>query len=67
MEIFDDMGVRDPEVGKFQKNILKLSRPRVITGAKEKFEFEKKKNWSYSYITENFDGTGVRDSEVGRF
>ena len=40
MEIFDDMGVRDPEVGKFQKNNLKLSRPRFNFGAKQKSELQ---------------------------
>ncbi len=44
----------------------KLSRPRVIFGPKEKFEFEKKKIRAYSYITEICDGTGVRDPEVGK-
>ena len=32
------MGVRDPEVGKFRKNNLKLSRPRFNFGAKQKSE-----------------------------
>ena len=34
--------MKDPEVGKSWIFFHKLSRPRVITGAKEKFEFEKK-------------------------
>ena len=36
MEIFDDMGVRDPEVRKFRRNNLKLSRPRFNFCAKQK-------------------------------
>ena len=40
MEIFDDMGLRDPEVGKFQKNNLKLSRPRFNFGVKQKSELQ---------------------------
>ena len=64
--ISDDSEMKDPEVGKSWIFFHKLSRPRVITNAKEKFEFEKK-NRSYSYITEICDGTGVRDPEVGRF
>ncbi len=40
MEIFDDMGVRGPEVEKFQKNYLKLSRPRFNFGAKQKSELQ---------------------------
>ncbi len=38
MEIFDDMGVKEPEVGKFRKKYLKLSRPRFNFGAKQKSE-----------------------------
>ncbi len=40
MEIFDDMGVRDPKVGKFRKNNLKLSRPWFNFGAKQKSELQ---------------------------
>ncbi len=34
------MGVRDPEVGKFQKNNLKSSRPRFNFDAKQKSELQ---------------------------
>ncbi len=40
MEIFDDMGVRDPEVRKFRKNDLKISRPRFNFGTKQKSELQ---------------------------
>ncbi len=40
MEIFDDMGVKDPEVQKFRKKNLKLSRPRFNFGAKQKSELK---------------------------
>ena len=40
MEIFDDMGVKDPEVQKFRKKNLKLSRLRFNFGAKQKSELK---------------------------
>ena len=40
METFDYIGVRDPEVRKFWKNNLKLSRPRFNFGTKQKSELQ---------------------------
>ena len=40
MEIFDDMGVRDPEVEKFREKNLRLSMPRFNFGAKQKSELQ---------------------------
>ncbi len=40
MEIFDDMGVKDPEVQKFRKKNLKSSRLRFNFGAKQKSELK---------------------------
>ncbi len=40
VEMFDDMGMKDPEVGKFRKNKLTLSRPRFNLGAKQKSELQ---------------------------
>ncbi len=40
MEIFYDMGVKDPEVQKFRKKNLKLSRLRFNFGAKQKSELK---------------------------
>ncbi len=36
MEICDGTGVKDPEVGRFQKQIFELSRPRVNFDGKQK-------------------------------
>ncbi len=40
VEIFDDMGLKDPEVRKFWKKKLKLSRPSFNFGAKQKSELQ---------------------------
>ncbi len=48
--ISDDAEMKDPEVGKSWIFFHKLSRPRVITGPKEKFEFEKKKHFGHIAI-----------------
>ncbi len=40
MEIFDDAGVKDPNVRKFLKKILDSFRPRVNFGAKQKVELQ---------------------------
>ncbi len=53
--------MKDPKVGKARFFFQTLPTPRVITGANEKFEFEKKKLGAFrpSNKTEKVYGTGV--------